>query len=92
MEIDGVRGHASSLFYGLEEVDGDKAGVSRRGAVAPMAKHAWAGETNRLNRERRASGESNRKELAAMIDVIEDGGPPGAWWTGCANLRRARTR
>ena len=42
---------------------------------------AWVGETNRLNRERRGSGESDRKELAAikkkiatMISVIEDGG------------------
>ena len=42
---------------------------------------AWAKETNRLNRERCASGEAERKELAyiekkmaAMISVIEDGG------------------
>ena len=42
---------------------------------------AWVEETNRLNRKRRASGESDRKELAAiekkiatMISVIEDGG------------------
>ena len=42
---------------------------------------AWVEETNRLNRVRRASGETDRKELAAiekqiatMISVIEDGG------------------
>ncbi len=45
------------------------------------AMRAWAEETNRLNRERRASVEIDRKELAAvekkitkMIDIIEDGG------------------
>jgi len=45
------------------------------------AMRAWAKETNRLNRERRASGASDRKELAAigkkiasMISAIEDGG------------------
>ena len=47
----------------------------------PYAMRAWAEETNRLNRERRASGESDRRELAevrkktaAMIAAIEDGG------------------
>ena len=49
--------------------------------AAAEAMRAWAEETNRLNRERRASGESDRRELeavkkkmAAMIGVIEDGG------------------
>ena len=49
--------------------------------AAAEAMRAWAEETNRLNRERRASGEADRRELAAvkkkmssMIDVIEDGG------------------
>ncbi len=49
--------------------------------AAAEAMRAWAEETNRLNRERRASGEADRHELAAvkkkmssMIDVIEDGG------------------
>ena len=49
--------------------------------AAAEAMRAWAEETNRLNRERRASGESDRRELAevrkktaAMIAVIEDGG------------------
>ena len=49
--------------------------------VAAEAMRAWAEETNRLNRERRASGESDRRELAevrkktaAIIAVIEDGG------------------
>ena len=49
--------------------------------AAAEAMRAWAEETNRLNRERRASGEADRQELAAvkkkmkaMIDVIEDGG------------------
>ncbi|MDE2817134.1 MAG: zinc ribbon domain-containing protein, partial [Chloroflexota bacterium] len=49
--------------------------------AAAEATRAWAEETNRLNRERRASGEADRQELAAvkkkmaaMIDVIEDGG------------------
>ena len=45
------------------------------------AMRAWAVETNRLNHERRASGEIDRKELAAvekkiatMISIIDDGG------------------
>ncbi len=49
--------------------------------AAAEAMRAWAEETNRRNRERRASGESERRELeavkkkmAAMIGVIEDGG------------------
>ncbi len=49
--------------------------------AAAEAMRAYAEETNRLNRERRASGASDRKELAAigkkikaMIAVIEDGG------------------
>ncbi len=49
--------------------------------AASEAMRAWAEETNRLNRERRASGASDRKELAevekkiaTMISVIEDGG------------------
>ena len=49
--------------------------------AAAEAMRAWAEETNRINRERRASGASDRKELAnvekkiaAMIAVIEDGG------------------
>ena len=49
--------------------------------VAEEAVRAWAEETNRLNRERSASGEADRKELAdiekkmaTMISVIEDGG------------------
>ena len=48
---------------------------------AAEAMRAYAGETNRINRERRASGAGERKELAgiekkiaAMIAVIEDGG------------------
>lgn len=49
--------------------------------AAAEAMRAWAEETNRINRERRASGASDRKELAgvekkiaSMIAVIEDGG------------------
>ena len=49
-------------------------------AAAEVMK-AYAEETNRLNRERRASGATDRKELAdigrkiaTMLDVIEDGG------------------
>ena len=49
--------------------------------AAAEAMRAYAEETNRLNRERRASGAGDRKELAAvekkiaaMIAVIEDGG------------------
>ena len=49
--------------------------------VAAEAVRAWVEETNRLNRERYASGEADRKELAdiekkmaTMITVIEDGG------------------
>ena len=49
--------------------------------AAAEAMRAWAEETNRLNRERRASGKTDRQELAAvkkkmkaMIGVIEDGG------------------
>ena len=49
--------------------------------AAAEAMRAYAEETNRINRERRASGASERKELAgvekkiaAMIAVIEDGG------------------
>ena len=49
--------------------------------AAAEAMRAYAEETNRINRERRASGASDRKELAgvekkiaAMIAVIEDGG------------------
>ena len=49
--------------------------------AAAEAMRAYADETNRINRERRASGASDRKELAevekkiaAMIAVIEDGG------------------
>ena len=49
--------------------------------AAAEAMRAWAEETNRINRERHASGASDRKELAqvekkiaAMIAVIEDGG------------------
>ena len=49
--------------------------------AAAEAMRAYAEETNRINRERRASGASDRKELAdvekkiaSMIAVIEDGG------------------
>ena len=49
--------------------------------AAAAAMRAYAEETNRLNRERRASGAGDRKELAAvekkiatMIAAIEDGG------------------
>ena len=48
--------------------------------AAAEAMRVWAEETNRINRERRASGASDRKELAAvekiasMIAVIEDDG------------------
>ena len=49
--------------------------------AAAEAMTAYAEETNRLNRERRASGASDRAELAgiekkikAMVAVIEDGG------------------
>ena len=45
--------------------------------VAAEAMRAYAGETNRINRERRASGASERKERAGVekkIAVIEDGG------------------
>ena len=49
--------------------------------AAAETMRAWAEETNRLNRERRASGESDRRALAevrkktaAMIAAIEDGG------------------
>ena len=49
--------------------------------AAEEAMRAYGEETNRLNRERRASGTSDRKELAAigkkiasMIAAIEDGG------------------
>ena len=49
--------------------------------AAEEAMRAYAEETNRLNRERRASGAGDRKELAAvekkigsMITAIEDGG------------------
>ena len=49
--------------------------------AAAEAMRAYAEETNRINRERRASGASERKELAGvekkiavMIAVIEDGG------------------
>ena len=49
--------------------------------AAEEAMRAYAEETNRLNRERRASGASDRRELAAigkkiaaMISAIEDGG------------------
>ena len=49
--------------------------------AAAEAMQAYAEETNRLNRERRASGATDRKELAdigkkiaTMVAVIEDGG------------------
>ena len=49
------------------------------------AMRAYAEETIRLNRERRASGESDRKELARVekkiaeiVDAIEDGVPTAA--------------
>ena len=49
--------------------------------AAAEAMRVYAEETNRLNRERRASGATDRKELtvigkkiATMIAVIEDGG------------------
>ena len=49
--------------------------------AAAEAMKAYVEETNRLNRERRASGAADRKELAdiekkirAMVAVIEDGG------------------
>ncbi len=49
--------------------------------AAAEAMKAYAGETNRLNRERRASGASDRAELAgiekkiaSMLDAIEEGG------------------
>ena len=49
--------------------------------AAAEAMKAYAEETNRLNRERRASGATDRKELAdiekkiaAIVAVIEDGG------------------
>ena len=49
--------------------------------AAADAVQAWAAEINRIDRERRASGEADRKELADIekkmatkISVIEDGG------------------
>jgi len=49
--------------------------------MAAEAMRAYAEETNRLNRERRASGEGHRSELAKirrnlkqMLGVIEEGG------------------
>jgi hypothetical protein len=49
--------------------------------VAAEAMRAYAEETNRLNRERRSTGESDRKTLAdierqlkAIVSAIEDGG------------------
>ena len=49
--------------------------------AAAEAMKAYAEETNRLNRERRASGATDRKELAgigkkiaSMLDAIEEGG------------------
>ena len=49
--------------------------------AAAEAMRAYAEKTNRINRERRASGTSDRKEfagvekkIASMITVIEDGG------------------
>ena len=49
--------------------------------AAAEAMRAWTEETNRLNRARRASTETDRpemeavkKKITAMIDVIEDGG------------------
>ena len=49
--------------------------------AAAEAMKAYAEETNRLNRERRASGVTDRKELAgiekkiaSMLDAIEEGG------------------
>ena len=49
--------------------------------AAVEAMKAYVEETNRLNRERRASGAADRKELAdmqkkiaSMIDAIEEGG------------------
>ena len=38
--------------------------------AAAEAMRAWAEETNRLNRERRTSGESDRKELARVEKKI----------------------
>ncbi len=49
--------------------------------AAAEAMRAYAEETNRLNRERRASGATDRKELpgiekkiASMLDAIDEGG------------------
>ena len=49
--------------------------------MAAEAMRAYAEETNRLNRERRASGEGHRSELAKihrtlkqMLSAIEEGG------------------
>jgi site-specific DNA recombinase len=49
--------------------------------IAAEAMRAYAEETNRLNRERRASSEGHRSELAKnqrtlkqMLSVIEEGG------------------
>ncbi len=40
--------------------------------IAAEAIHAYAEETNRLNRERRASGEAERRELAKVARSIKD--------------------
>ena len=64
--------------------------------VAAEAMRAYAEETNRLNRERRAGGEADRKALAdverklkEIVTVIEDGGYSGPLMT---RLRELETK
>ena len=58
--------------------------------AAAAAMKAYVEETNRLNRERRASGASDRRELVEVekkIAVIEDGG----YVRGMVDVSRRRT-
>ncbi|MCY4002160.1 MAG: recombinase family protein [Rhodospirillales bacterium] len=82
-----VMSGSCSNSRGIRRVEIEERGMAglREKLMAPEAAaeamKAYAEETNRLNRERRASGATDRKELAdiekkiaTMVAVIEDGG------------------
>jgi site-specific DNA recombinase len=66
--------------------------------VAAEAMRAYAEETNRLNWERRSSGDADRREpdkitrsIKEIVAAIRTGAAAALWRDGFANLRQKRT-
>ena len=66
--------------------------------IAVEAMHAYAEETNRLNRERRSSSDSDQRQLdkitrsiKEIVALVEDGRGSRALLAACAGWKRART-